>query len=276
MGGPGPATGGAVEGELAWRLATRYHDAKREIDAEELRERVRRIAARAILARAARVLGTSRRSARLRLEEYSLPGRGDLALEETWERILGKEAPDLSDVMVKVREEKRVSCVLMLDTSLSMTGRNLALAGVAAAVLAMRLHPEDYAVISFETAAHVVKGMGRTERPEGVVEKILDVPATGYTNIEDALKKGRAELERGRHRDRFGILITDGVYTMGGDPRAQAAKFPRLYVLVTEDYKMDRALCAELAGLGHGRSYPLEDYSVLPAVLNGLLREVMG
>ena len=40
---------------------------------------------------------------------------------------------------METREHKHVDVVLMIDTSLSMTGKNLALAGVAAAVLALKL-----------------------------------------------------------------------------------------------------------------------------------------
>jgi len=156
-----------------------------------------------------------------------------------------------------------------------MTGKNIALAGVAAAVLAGKLEPADYALVLFESSATVAKPMNRRMHVRQVVTKILEVPALGYTNIEDALRRGLAELEHGRQRERFGILITDGKYTVGGDPLPLAAKYPRLFVLATEDYKMDRDLCRELAAYGHGRSFPIDDYAELPYVLSSLLNEVL-
>ncbi|MHB1134179.1 MAG: vWA domain-containing protein [Chloroflexota bacterium] len=221
------------------------------------------------------MLGASHKSAKVQREPFSTPGRGELALEETLENALGKAAPEACDVVVEVRERKRVSAVLMVDTSLSMTGKNLALAGVAAAVLAEKLEPEDYALVLFESSATVAKRMGERLPLRQVVTKILEAPALGYTNVEDALAKGLAELARGRHHERFGILITDGKYTAGEDPLHLAPCYPKLFVLATVDYKMDRDLCRALAAKGHGRAFPVEDYAELPYALSTLLDEVL-
>lgn len=267
--------GGNGQGDGAWLIAEQYHEAKHQMPSLALREKAAEIAARAILLRASRVLGASHKAARTRRETYGSPGRGELALEDTLANVLGKPEPEPHDLVVEVRERKRVSAVLMVDTSLSMTGKNIALAGVAAAVLAAKLEPEDYALVLFESSASVAKAMNRRERLDRVVTKILEVPALGYTNIADALKRGLAELERGRQKERFGILITDGKYTVGGDPLPWAAKYPRLFVLATEDYKMDRDLCRALAEAGRGRSFPVDDYRQLPYALSTLLDEVL-
>lgn len=265
-------TGGDAGG---WNIAEQYHEVKHNIPSAELRQKAAEIAARAILLRASRVLGGSHKAAKVRREPYLSPGRGELALDDTLENIAGKLEPEAHDVIVEVRERKRVSAVLMLDTSLSMTGKNIALAGVAAAVLAGKLEPEDYALVLFESSASVPKAMNVRLRLQDVVTKILEVPALGYTNIEDGLATGLEELERGRHKERFGIIITDGKYTAGGDPLPLAAKYPRLFVLATEDYKMDRDLCRAMAARGNGRSYPIDDYAELPYALSALLNEVL-
>jgi Mg-chelatase subunit ChlD len=110
---------------------------------------------------------------------------------------------------------------------------------------------------------------------EEAIGRLLEVPAMGFTNIEDALKKGLGQIERGRNRERLGILITDGVYTEGDDPLPLAARFPRLYVLMTEAYKMDRTLCQRMADQGRGKLFSVNDYSELPYAISGLLREVL-
>ncbi|MCL5108404.1 MAG: VWA domain-containing protein [Chloroflexi bacterium] len=258
-----------------WNIAEQFHEAQHNIPSPELRAKAAEIAAKAILLKASRVLGASHKAAKTLREPYSTPGRGELALDETLENLAGKPAPEAHDVIVQVRERKRVSAVLMVDTSLSMTGKNLALAGVAAAVLAGKLEPEDYALVLFESTATVAKPMNQRLHLQQVVTKILEVPALGYTNIEDALAKGLTELAKGRQRERFGIIITDGKYTVGEDPLPLAAKYPRLFVLATEDYKMDRDLCRALAARGHGRSYPVDDYAELPWALSSLLNEVL-
>jgi hypothetical protein len=98
----------------------------------------------------------------------------------------------------------------------------------------------------------------------------------GYTNIQAALELGAAELERGRNPRRSGLLITDGMVTSGGDPVPLAHRFPRLFVMLTEDYKMNPELCRRLADAGHGDVFPVGDFRQLPArmldVANRVLR----
>ena len=93
---------------------------------------------------------------------------------------------------------------------------------------------------------------------------MLDQPVRGYTNIAAALELGAAELERGRNPRRSGLLITDGVVTAGGDPRPLAHRFPQLFVLLTEDYKMNPELCRELADAGRGDVFPVSTFRELP------------
>ena len=270
--------GQSADGDRAWQMAEAYHEAKRQIPSPETRRRAREIAARAILWRARQVVGAARRSAIPERLPYSVAGRGELLVEETLENIVGfgdAAVPRPEDIIVEIREQKRVDAVLMIDTSLSMTGKNLALAGVAAAVLASKLHARDYSLVVFEGTATVTKPLNVGMTREQAISRILEVPAMGYTNIEDALKRGLEQLARGRNRDRLGILITDGVYTAGENPVPWADKYPRLFVLMTEAYKMRRDLCYELAERGHGRCFPVRDYAELPYALSRLLREVL-
>ncbi len=66
------------------------------------------------------------------------------------------------------------------------------------------------------------------------------------------------------HRGRAGLLITDGVYTAGGDPLEAAASFSRLYVMLTEDYKMNPELCHAMALAGGGTVFRVESFADLP------------
>ena len=261
--------------DAGWEIAQQYHWEKDSIPSPHLRRRARQIAARAILRRAALTIGPSRRSTRPALEPYRVPGRGELEVEETLENIVGLPCPAADDLVMEVRQEKRATGVLMLDTSMSMTGRKLALAGVAAAVLALRLAPKDYAIVLFSSRARTLKRMNSFMPLDKALELMLEVRATGYTNIEAGLKEGYKELLHSQSKAPFGVLVTDGVYTEGNDPLPWAVKYPRLYVLVTEDYKMDEGLCREMARRGHGEAYLVKGYDELPVVMRDLLSRIL-
>ena len=257
-------------------MAENLSDTSLELRDRDLREFARRVAARAVLRRAFELVGplsTARRTVR---EEIAEAWRGELDEEETLERVLGKAHPEPGDWVGLRRENRRVQVALMMDTSLSMSGRNLALAAVAAAVLAFKVRSEDLAVIAFESAAKVLSRLGEHDRTARIVEGILEQPARGFTNIEDALAAGREELARGDNPRQVGLLISDGVYTAGGDPTAEAGRFPRLHVLLTEDYTMDLELARRMARLGRGTVFTVKGYDDLPrrmlAVANRLLR----
>jgi Mg-chelatase subunit ChlD len=164
--------------------------------------------------------------------------------------VLGKAFPEPGDWIAQRRVDRRHQVVLMVDTSLSMSGENMAIAAVAAAVLALKMHPEDLSVVVFEDKARAVSRLHAADPPAEVVARMLDQPVRGYTNIAAALELGAAELERGRNPRRSGLLISDGVVTAGGDPLPFAHRFPRLFVLLTED--QDDPAFAGLADAGRG------------------------
>ena len=60
------------------------------------------------------------------------------------------------------------------------------------------------------------------------------------------------------------------------DPLPRAGRFGRLHVLLTEDYKMDRELCRQMADLGHGDVFSVASFGELPLrmldVANRVLR----
>jgi uncharacterized protein (DUF58 family) len=92
---------------------------------------------------------------------------------------MGKEFPDPEDWISVRREAPRRQVVLMMDTSLSMSGRNLALAAVAAAVLAFKVKSEDLAVVAFENQARTLTRLYDSVSADVIVEAILSQPAQG-------------------------------------------------------------------------------------------------
>jgi hypothetical protein len=159
----------------------------------------------------------------------------------------------------------------MLDTSLSMTGEKLALLAVAATVFAYKLPSKDIAIIAFESTANTIKAIRTQLSVQRIAQKILDVPAMGYTNIEGALSEGLSQLAIGAHKNRIGILISDGKYTAGNDPITVASQYNFLHVILTGDFNTDPATCAAMASAGHGHLYKAPNFQSLPRVLSRLM-----
>ena len=247
-----------------WTIAQNLTRSSFVVRDRAAREYAMGLAANAVLEHAVRLVGPLRAATRLVAEPMREPHEGDFDVERTFENTLGKEFPESGDWVVERRLERRRQLVLMMDTSLSMAGANMALAAVAAAVLALKLHPGDLSIVVFESTAAVLSRLEEPVQPEQLVRRMLEQPCTGYTNIEDALELGAAELERGRNPRRAGLLITDGIYTVGGDPLPAAASFSRLYVMLTEDYKMNPELCHAMARAGGGDVFRVRSFSELP------------
>lgn len=259
-----------------WTVAVNLTRSGCRIADPGLRFYAEKLAARAVLQRAGRLVGPLQSATQTVREPLREPWGGELDVEATVDNIVGKAYPEPGDWIVQHRVDRRHQVVLMVDTSLSMSGENMAIAAVAAAVLALKMHPEDLSVVVFEDKANAVTHLDVPDPADEVVRRMLDQPVRGYTNIEAALALGAAELERGRNPRRSGLLITDGVVTAGGDPVPLAHRFPHLFVLLTEDYKMNPELCRRLADAGHGDVFPVRTFRDLPMrlldVANRILR----
>ena len=266
-----------------WQVAVNLTRTEWGIDDLALRCFAEQLAAGAVLARAARLVGPLRAATHVVSETPREPHAGELDVERTLENVLGKEWPEPADWVVRRREERRHQICLMVDASPSMEGENMAIAAVATAVLALKLRPEDLSVVVFDRHAYTMTRLGTPDSPSEVVRRMLSKPVRRCTNIAAALELGAAELERGRNPRRSGLLITDGVATVRGDPLPFAHRFPRLFVLLTEDddalpsqRRKAAPLCRRLADAGRGDVFPVGAYGDLPRrlldVANRMLR----
>jgi len=258
--------------EVGWVLAQQYPEVKLKVD-ENLRKVIKRIAIKAILLRALEMLGPTKRSAKLKRVIYQF-GKDEIDLDSTLEQILGKKEYQPEDIIVETREKKKLSCALIVDTSLSMAGEKLAVAAVGAAVLALKLKDDNYSLITFETDARLLKGMNESKGVESVISDLLETPATGHTNIEDGLRTGLNELEKARTGERLGVIITDGECTRGYHPEEVAIRYPKLCVIMIEGPVQNLEFSMKLARLGKGKMYKVKDFNEVPRVLYNLLREV--
>jgi len=260
--------------EVGWSIAKYYTDIKTQLKDRKLVELAKRIAIRAIVYRTLQLLGaTKRREDEIR-EPY-VPGQGgEIDVEMTVEQMLGKALPDASDIIVESKTPRRMACIMMIDTSLSMSGPKVAMAMASLGVLAYKLKTMEYSIITFDSVARVLKPLDRKVSVETVVSELLDIPAMGFTNIEDGLRKGMMEMKRTIAKDKIAIIITDGNYTAGKDPRHLAAEYPRLFVIMMKSDDSQPKLCADLAALGKGKVMAVDGIDEITAVLKDLLRDL--
>jgi Mg-chelatase subunit ChlD len=235
----------------------------------------RRLARSSLLKMSLRVAGQGLRGdVPVRGEYY--PG-ADFDLEETLEQALEKHVtavPKLtsSEIIAIEKRERKKNGILMLDASGSMMGNRNINAALAAAVMAYAMRRDRYGVIAFNTRAFTIKGINEEVAVENIVDRILDLEAVGYTNIEDALKRGALELRGIKSRFKWGILLTDGSYNRGEDPRYLAREFEKLHVIGLPGKKSGERVCSELARMGGGRYVAVRRYREVPRALMKILQ----
>jgi Mg-chelatase subunit ChlD len=266
VGAAGPDEAGALP--AGWQAAESWGRLARTLPPGVYRRRVQERAIDAVLAHARRLLRHAARPTRT--EEVGWPEAGELDLESTLERPRPWAPTDLRLTRPVARE---IDVVAILDMSLSMTGDKIALVAVAAAILRLKL--EHVAVVAFDTHTHVLARVGERVGTRELVRRVLTVPAQGYTNIEGGLSGALEQLRGSGRRDRVGMLLTDGVANVGGDPVRLAARFPRLHVVHLGDHHPQGArTCRRMATAGRGRMYRARSYADLPEIVRTAIREL--
>lgn len=265
---------GANGDDLGWAIARNYSHLRFSLGSPELADLARRIAIRATIRRVLRLLGPVSLPSRLERVSF-MPGTdAELDVDETLERIIGQDLVDPQDVILERRAPRDMAVAMILDASLSMTGDKLAMASAAIAVLAYRLKTVDYMLITFNDRPTTLKRIDETKNLDELVVDLLSSNATGYTNIEAALRRGTEELHRADTKNRIGILITDGNHTVGADPRDAASAYKRLFVIMTESHDCRPGECQAMAVSGGGQMFSVSSFDEIPRVLYRVLRMV--
>ncbi|MCM2280019.1 MAG: VWA domain-containing protein [Oligoflexia bacterium] len=251
----------------------------------DVAKRLRRISARAILERAQEVLGS--------VVHPSVPGSApwtevppdarqtDFDLEETLdESPIYRDRPLTGqDIWMSYITHRRQPIILTVDTSLSMTGEKLALTAVALAVVLLEFPEDPIGIIAFENEAKIIKRPEERISIQDLVERFLDVPAQGYTHLEDgmraALQMVRGLRGVGRGRPPSTVLLSDGKYTAGRDPAYLAPRFPHLVVLKMGQERASLELCRELAQKGSGALREISELDALPTIMYSVVKDLL-
>lgn len=279
-----------------WDIAVRYHEFKHRLgigaENEKRIQALRRISAQAVLDRARAVLGSVVHVLEQKVVALSaLPANRvteELDLEETLDHALpgvaGALALSPEDIFMSVQVPRRQTLILCLDTSLSMTGEKLALTAVSVAVVLLQFPDDPIGIVAFENEARVLKRPEETISIVELVERFLDVPAQGYTHLEEGLRtaiemlwavKSDASAISGVRRVPSMVLVSDGKYTAGKDPAYLASRVPHLEVVKMGSDRSSRALCEDLAQRGQGSMREVENLEDLPVVMYGVVKDLL-
>lgn len=262
---------GAVENasESDWDKAIHYHEIKRRLD-EVKRDKVRAAAIRAIIKKAMATMGAVSRPYKMVSGEWEKNPDGELDLDSSLE-----ESPHLDQLIVEKKEPRRAEVIICIDTSLSMTGRKLALTAVALATIALQLDPEDLSVIAFESDANLIKHLGDKGELPRTLKDFMEVPARGLTNIESGLLMAEKEARSGKLPKKAVILMTDGRFTAGRNPEYLVSRLPRLHVVQTGNPWSSPRFCRGLARKGRGKYVRVAKIEHLPRALYSLVHEII-
>ena len=260
--------GTGYDQKQAWDVAVRFQDIKRYAHVSDVQKR--KLQARAVsgvLEKARKLIGTvasPERPALLRQEEFEASGaRGELDLDASW-----SEGEPIFDSRI----EKDTPVAIIMDVSMSMKGDKLAHLALAASAIAFSIPSERLCFLGFDSRIRWVKRFDESLAVDALVERVLNLPAGGFTHMELALTALQEELERVRKPRASVILIGDGKYTEGRDPLTLPLDFHRLHVLKIGRDIGGRDVLKQLAERGKGVFVEARSYADLPRSLYQAIR----
>lgn len=275
-----------LAGATAWDVAVRYHEFKNKSSMKKIAKKLRNISAQAVLEKAMQVLGSVTHplnqltSILPELPYYA--EQVEIDIEETLENSMVSVVNQQvlpQDVWMSYAVPKRQSMILTVDTSLSMTGEKLALTAVALAVVLLQFPDDPIGIIAFENEPKVLKYPEEKISVDQLVERFLDVPAHGYTHLEDgmkaALKMSTSGLPGVFKKETSVVLLSDGKYTAGRDPTYLAHRFNHLIVMKMGKEKASLELCKDLALKGRGVLKEVGELEGLPQAIYSVVKDLL-
>jgi Mg-chelatase subunit ChlD len=197
---------------------------------------------------------------------------GDLDLDRTLERSGGIRPRDPAQLVTRAFAAGPRAVCLLVDRSGSMSGQAVAVAAVAAAAVVQAASDRlRCGVIAFATDTMVLRHLRSATPAEWVIEDLLSLRGHGTTDLARALRAAAAELEHVPQASRTAILLSDCIYTKGGDPLVPAGAIDRLHVLGTSRDPDAVAAGRALARRGHGRWLPATSLTELARNLQTVL-----
>ncbi|MHA2357829.1 MAG: VWA domain-containing protein [Candidatus Heimdallarchaeaceae archaeon] len=159
-------------------------------------------------------------------------------IEMTIEKMLssGKIQPDYDNIVVKEPSKRKRSIVICIDKSLSVL-QLIHQIVLLASVLSLSVKKDNFAIIDFDSTAHLLKAMNEGIHPDSMVEMILNIESGGKTNLEEALSLAHSQLMQSSPKDRIVYLISDLERTLGKNPLPVINRIPELRVIYARTYR---------------------------------------
>lgn len=271
------------EDKPSWDVAIRFQDLKRFAHIPEKEKRLlKKRAIEGVLERAHQVLGSVMHPEKNIVVDYKTflesGARGELDVLATIDEDLSRghsSIPSEDVLRFDARIEKDTPVALVMDASLSMTGEKIALLAVSTAVVALCVPSARLSLMGFDSRIKWIKRFGEELTAEGVIERVLELPAGGFTNMELALKETLKALTAHHKHHANVILIGDGKYTEGRDPSGLASRFKHLNVLKLGRDQAGRELLLDLASRGSGQFFEARKIHELPKTMYGAIRTLL-
>jgi hypothetical protein len=220
-----------------------------------LRRAARRLAER-LLAPLGRA-GQPRRRGTRRMVARAGASEGDLDIERTLERSLGRRPRDPQDLVARQFAAAPRAICLLVDRSGSMSGHGVGLAAVAAAAVVSAASDRlRCSVVAFAAEPLVLLDRARPRPAGAVVDDLLSLRGHGVTDLGRALRAAEQLLAGVPPGGRTALLMSDALHTAGEDPLRAVAGLDCLHVLGTSEEADAVAAGRALARRGHGRYLP--------------------
>jgi len=148
-----------------------------------------------------------------------------------------------------------------------MRAERVRTAAATVAALAGELSRDDLAVLALWSDCRGADQARRPVKPLTLLDQLLSLPARGLTNVAFPLQLAAKELARTPARDARVVFLSDCVHNADPDPRSDAARLPRLDVMLDVSGSNDVELGRQLARTGRGRLALIRTYrDVAPAL----------
>jgi Mg-chelatase subunit ChlD len=240
--------------------------------ARENRLKIRKMLLKEVMYLSQRIAAGTSGTYKTCVTEYR-PGLNEIDLERTLEEQLGHRRLESENIYCRERIRQERGYVLLLDVSNSMQKEKIAIGAIATGVFASKLRKDRHGVVAFADDARTIKPMTEANNLEQLMNRMLDIQSGGATNIRKALLKGLEIFEESEHRQKRGIIVTDGRSTLGGDPVEIASKYDRLDVMGLSFGLggSDPSTNAQMARKGRGRYRYIEKFDDLPMAIGEIL-----
>ena len=192
-------------------------------------------------------------------------------IEMTFEKMLstGKQIPDYDSIVVKEPSKRKKSIVICIDKSLSVL-QLIHQIVLMASVLSLSVKRDNFAIVEFDSEAHLLKPMAKSIHPEELVELILNIESGGKTDLDEALQLATRQLKDSSSREKIIYIISDLERTVGRNPLPTMQRIPDLRVVYARTYRRV-SFVDEVASLSNVKMVELNQSSDLVALTTELV-----